>query len=60
MKKDTIQIDVSAIPAHVRDDLAAATLGLMRGILAQPGGRELLEEKKAERAKRKGRNSRFL
>lgn len=59
MKRDIVQVDTSTIPAHVRDDLAAATLDLMREILAQPGGRELLEKKKSEKAKRKGRIGRF-
>lgn len=45
-----IHIDVSAIPDYVRDDLAAATLDLIHGILRQPGGREALEARK--RAKR--------
>ena len=48
--KGPITIDTAAIPAHVREDLAAATLELIRGILRKPGGRERLEAKKAELA----------
>ena len=48
--KGPITIDTAAIPAHVREDLAAATLELIRGILRQPGGRERLDAKKAELA----------
>lgn len=46
---DSIKIDVSLVPDHVRDDLAAATLGFVRGILQQPGGREMLDAKIAAR-----------
>lgn len=45
-----IHIDTKAIPAQVRDTLAAATMDLLNGILSQPGGRERLEAKKAELA----------
>ena len=48
--QSAIHIDTASIPAHVRDDLAAATLDLIHGILRQPGGREALEARK--RAKR--------
>lgn len=44
-----IHIDVAAIPDHVRDDLAAATLDFIRGILRQPDGRERLDAKIAAR-----------
>lgn len=44
-----IKIDTSAIPGEVRDDLAAATLNLIYGILQQPGGREALDAKIAAR-----------
>lgn len=40
-----IHINVSEIPDHVRDGLAAATLDFVRGILRQPGGREALDAK---------------
>lgn len=46
--KGPIVIDTAAIPAHVREDLAAATLELIRGILRQPEGRERMDAKKAE------------
>lgn len=47
-----IHIDTSLIPDHVRDQLAVATMDMVLGILRKPGGRELLEKKKAEIAKR--------
>lgn len=40
-----IKIDTSAIPDEVRDDLAAATLDLICGILREPGGREKINAK---------------
>ena len=43
---DSIKIDFSAIPDHVREDLAAATFECVRSFLQQPGGREFLEAKK--------------
>lgn len=46
-----IHINVAEIPDHARDDLAAATLDFVRGILRQPGGRAALDEKiKAKKA----------
>ena len=46
-----VHINVAEIPDHARDDLAAATLELIRGILRQPGGRAALDEKiKAKKA----------
>lgn len=42
---DSIHINVDEIPDYVRDELAAATLELIRGILRQPGGREALDER---------------
>ena len=46
-----IHINVAEIPDQVRDDLAAATLDFIRGILRQPGGREALDAKiKAKKA----------
>lgn len=47
-----IDIDTSAIPNEVWDDLAAATLNLICGILQQPGGREALDAKTAARKAR--------
>lgn len=44
-----IHVNVTDIPNHVRDDLAAATLDLVRGILRQPGGRERMDAKIAAR-----------
>lgn len=46
---DSIHINVDDIPYHVRDELAAATLDMVRGILVQPGGREMLDAKIRER-----------
>ena len=43
------------IPDFVRDNLAAATLDLIHGILRQPGGREALDAKTA--ARRAGRSA---
>lgn len=40
---DSIHINVDEIPDHMRDELAAATLDFIRGILRQPGGREMLD-----------------
>ena len=46
-----IHINVAEIPDHARDDLAAATLDFVRGILCQPGGRAALDAKiKAKKA----------
>ena len=47
-----IHIDTSLIPDHVRDQLAASAMEMVLGIIRKPGGRELLEAKKAEIAKR--------
>ncbi len=46
---DSVHINVDEIPDHVRDELAAAVLDMVRGILAQPGGREMLDAKIRER-----------
>ena len=40
-----IHINVDEIPDHVRDELAASTLELIRNILRQPGGRAALDAK---------------
>lgn len=40
-----IHINLDEIPDHVRDNLAAATLDFVRGVLRQPGGREALDAK---------------
>lgn len=42
-KEQSVQIDTAAIPAYMRDRLAAATLDLIHAILQQPGGREALD-----------------
>lgn len=49
---DSIHINVDEIPDHVRDGLAAAVLDMVRNILAQPGGREMLDAKSREREER--------
>ena len=57
-----VHINVAEIPDHVRDDLAAATLDLIRGILRQPGGREALDaitmgrKERAKNGQEGGRN----
>ena len=38
-----VHINVAEIPDHARDDLAAATLDLVRDIRCQPGGRAALD-----------------
>ena len=48
-RTSAIEIDTSAIPNEVWDDLAAATLNLINGILQQPGGPEALDAKTAAR-----------
>ena len=50
---DSIHINVDEIPDHVRDELAAAVLDMVRGILAQLGGREMLDAKSREIKERK-------
>ena len=52
MQREQVKIDVSSIPDAVRDDLASATLELVRGILRRPGGREMLDKKTQERRSR--------
>lgn len=42
-----INIDFNAIPEHVREELAAATLESVRSFLRQPGGREFLDARKS-------------
>ena len=44
-----IHINTAEIPDYVRDNLAAATLQLIRDILRDPGGREKLEAQKQQR-----------
>lgn len=44
-----IHINMAEMPDHVRDELAAATLDFIRGILRQPGGRERLNARIAAR-----------
>lgn len=48
---NTIHIDTSLIPDHVRDQLCVASMEMVLGILRKPGGRELIEAKKAEMAR---------
>lgn len=42
-----IKIDFNAIPDHVQEELAAATLDSVKSFLRQPGGREFLDARKA-------------
>lgn len=51
--KNCIHIDMSQMSQYQQESLAAATLDLLNGILAQPGGRELLDRKKAELRQRR-------
>ena len=44
-----VHINTAEIPDHVRDNLAAATLDLIYGILRQPGGRAALDARTAAR-----------
>lgn len=44
-----IHIDMAAIPAHVRDDLAAATLERFKAFCAIPGNVEWLDQRIAAR-----------
>ena len=39
---------LESMPQYKKDRLAAATLDLFNRIVSQPGGRELIERKKAE------------
>ncbi len=51
--ESSIHIDTSQVPDHVRNQLAEASMNMVLGIIQKPGGRELLEVKKAEIAKRR-------
>lgn len=44
-----VHINTAEIPDHVQDNLAAATLDLIYGILRRPGGREALDARTAAR-----------
>lgn len=44
---NVIKIDFNAIPDHVQEELAAATLDSVKSFLRQPGGREFLDVRKA-------------
>ena len=44
-----IHINTAEIPDYVRDNLAAATLQLIRDIQRDPGGREKLDAQKQQR-----------
>lgn len=46
---DEIHIDTSLIPDHVRDNLAAATLDFIQGILKDPDASKRLRERQAAR-----------
>ena len=56
MQKQKIQIHIEEIPEPVWEALAASTLELIKSILAQPGGRELLDAEK-ERMRQEKRNA---
>ncbi len=48
MEGNHIHKALESMSQYKKDALAAATLAMFNGILAQPGGRELIERKKAE------------
>lgn len=48
----TIKIDVDLIPDHVRENLAASIYESIQEFLREPGGREFLDRRKAERRQR--------
>lgn len=48
-----IEIDIDAIPDHVRIELATAALEAVTEFLKQPGGREFLDAKIAEKNQKK-------
>ncbi len=48
MDKSRIHMELDSMSQYQKDSLAAATLDLINGILEQPGGRALLDRKKAE------------
>lgn len=45
-----VKIDFTRIPAHVREELAEATLNSVKEFLQQPGGREFLDAMKSAAA----------
>lgn len=49
MEKQELRINVSEIPDCVREDLARATLELVKNILSQPGGRAMLDKETERR-----------
>lgn len=55
MKGEQIKVDVTLVPEYMRDELAASTLGFIRRILRQPGGREALDAKTRARKSQKVR-----
>ena len=49
MQRQEIRFNLSEIPEHVREDLARATLELVKSILNQPGGRVKLDRETKRR-----------
>ncbi|MDR1246100.1 MAG: hypothetical protein LBK57_03630 [Clostridiales Family XIII bacterium] len=49
---EDVRIDVSLIPDYAAETLAAATIGFIKRILDQPGGREMLDARTAARKAR--------
>lgn len=47
MMENEIRIDTSLIPPEVQEVLAKSALEMVKGILAQPGGREKIDAYKA-------------
>lgn len=50
--ENAIKVDLSSIPEHAKEELAAATLDAVLRFLKQPGGREFLDNRKAEKNKK--------
>lgn len=48
MHCNSVHIDTNLIPGQERDNLARCTLALLHNILSQPGGREALDQQKAQ------------
>ena len=51
-KESSIEFDPSLVPDHVREEISRATLDLIKSILQQPGGREMLDARTAARKAR--------
>jgi len=52
-----VTVDLASVPKHVREELVGAVLDGVLAFLRQPGGRERLDEMKAERRNRFEKNA---